>query len=87
MVQFLTILKLMFQLLPMIADAVKAIEAMFPSGGAGADKLAVLRSTLESAYKVGGDLQMSFEQVWSAAKPMVDAVVALYNKTGEFKKS
>lgn len=79
------ILKLIVSLLPMLIDAVKAIEVAMPQGGQGEAKLAAVRTVLEGAYKTGTDASVAFEQVWPALSATVGAVVTLCNQTGVFK--
>lgn len=86
MTNFLTIAKLVLGLLPLIIDAVKAVEAALPQSGQGAQKLALIRSTIEAAFGVAGNAVASFEQVWPALERTVGAVVGLFNTTGTFKK-
>lgn len=83
---FLTTIKLVLSLLPVIIDAVKAIEAALPAGGQGAAKLDAIRAMLQSAYSVASDATASFESVWPAISGTVSAVVSLFNKAGVFSK-
>lgn len=84
---FLTIIKTLFQLLPLVIEAVKTIEAAFPAQGAGAAKLAIVKSTLESAYTTATDVQGSFETLWTPLQSMISGIVSIANSTGLFKKN
>ena len=86
MTQFLTIARLVLGLLPLLLDAVRAIEAAMPASGQGAAKLAIIRSTLEATFNVAGDAVATFDQVWPALEKTVAAVVGVFNTTGVFKK-
>ena len=81
----IAIIKLVLSLLPVIIEAVKAIEAALPQGGQGAQKLALIRETLAAGWSVGSDAVASFDAVWPALERVVGAVVGLFNKTGAFK--
>ena len=84
--QWLTILKAVLTLLPLIIDAVRAIEAAFPASNAGAAKSAAIRATLESAYKVANDASVAFDSLWPAIQTAINAVVGVANSVGAFKK-
>lgn len=86
MANFVATVKLVLSLLPLILDVVKAVEAALPQAGQGAQKLALVRTTLQAAFTVAGDAVASFEQVWPALEKTVGAVVGLFNSTGVFKK-
>ncbi|CAI10239.1 hypothetical protein ebA7264 [Aromatoleum aromaticum EbN1] len=83
--QVLHTLKLILSLLPLILEAVRAIEAALPEGGQGAAKLALLRQTIEAAASTVTGGIGAFEQLWPAIERTVAAVVTLYNSTGAFK--
>lgn len=84
--QFIQIAKIILQLLPLIIAAVKAIEEAIPDSNQGSMKLALVREAIESAYKIGSDAMISFEQMWPAIESTVSSVVKLFNSTGVFKK-
>lgn len=84
--QFVQVVKLVLTLLPLVLDALKAIEVAFPMGKQGAAKLAVLRATIEGAYGAAEAAVVPFEQVWPALEKAAGAAVALYNATGVFRK-
>lgn len=86
MAQFIQILKLVLTILPLILDAVKAIEAALPEGGKGSAKLQMIKDVLQASYSTASDISMSFDQLWPTLEKTVTAVVTLYNSTGAFKK-
>lgn len=85
--QIVQIVRLVLALMPVLIDAVKAVEDAFPESGQGKAKLAAVRGILLSAYTTGADLATTFDQAWPALESAVGAVVALCNSTGQFKKA
>jgi len=84
--QFLQTVKLIISLFPVLLEAVKAAEAALPGGGNGAQKLALVRVIIESAYALAGDVKEAFDKIWPALEKVVDAVVAAFNVTGIFRR-
>ena len=74
-------------LLPATIDAVKAIEAAIPEGGKGKEKLALVQTTLQAAYTVGGAAVDQFASVWPALEAMISGIVSLFNKIGHFNNT
>lgn len=85
--QFIQIARAVLALLPLILEAVKVIEAALPESGRGAEKLALIRAALESAFASASDTAGSFDQIWPALQSTVSAVVGLFNSVGLFRKS
>lgn len=67
---FITYFKLAVQLIPIIHEAVTQVEALFPEGGNGKKKLAMVRSTLEKAHAIA-NTGTSFAELW----PVVDVLI------------
>ena len=86
MANYIAIIKLVLSLLPLILDTVKAVEAALPQSGQGAQKLALVRVTLQAAFDAAGNAVASFEQVWPALEKTIAAVVGVFNTAGVFKK-
>lgn len=84
--QYLTIIKTVLSLLPLILEAVKAIEAALPEGGQGAQKLALLRQTVQAGFEAATDTVVSFEAVWPALEKVAGAAVGLFNAVGAFAR-
>lgn len=85
--QFITALKTILSLLPLIIQAVSQIEAAFPASGNGQVKLAALKDVLQSASDISDDVNSGqFDKLWPAIQRAVSAVVNLANVTGAFKK-
>ena len=80
----LTVLKLIVQLLPLIIETVKAVEAAVPSAGMGSAKLEAAKGIILSVAEIAQDVdEKNFE---SALDRAIAMVVALMNRTGVFKK-
>lgn len=86
MANVLAILKTVLTLLPLLIDAVKAIEAALPQSGLGTQKLSIIRSTLEATFRTANEVSVTFEQVWPALEATVGAVVNAFNRVGVFNK-
>ncbi len=86
MSNFVTILRLVIQLLPVVIEAIKAVEAAVPQGGQGTQKLEMVRGILQSAYDVAGNLEATFDQLWPVLRSAISGVVSVYNAAGTFKK-
>lgn len=86
MKKILAIIAAVAQLLPIIIDAIKAIEAALPQSGQGAVKLAMVRELVESAFNAVKDATVAFADVWPAIERLIAKLVAAFNAAGEFKK-
>lgn len=84
MLKTIQTIRLILSLLPLILDTIRAIEAALPAGGLGREKLALVRTTIESAYIAAGEAADSFETIWPALERTIGAAVALFNRTGLF---
>lgn len=84
---FVTIIKVALQLLPLIIEAIKAIEAAMPAGGNGAAKMEVIKTTVQSAMEVAKTTETTFEAVWPTISAMSSGVVSLFNAVGLFQKT
>lgn len=81
---FITIFKLAISLLPTIIEAIKTIEAAIPSGGAGAQKLELLKSILQSTYSASNETAGQFEKLWPVIQSSVSGIVTLFNNLKVF---
>ena len=79
-------IKLILQLLPLIIETVKAIEAAMPGAGGGKAKLELVRATLQSAYDTSTGVVDKFDTIWPMIQNTVGAVVSTFNAIGTFKK-
>ncbi len=68
-----------FQLLPAIITAIKAIEEAIPGQGQGELKLAAIRGILEGVNAKATEL-------WPAIQTAIGILVGLFNKAGVFSK-
>lgn len=84
--QYLTLIRLVLTLLPVIIDAVKAIEAAYPASGQGALKLDLVRGVLEGAYNAGSGAVAKFDDLWPALQSTIASIVSFMNASGMFKK-
>lgn len=74
---FIEILKLVFSLLPILHDAVAAVEALFPQGGNGQKKLDMVRAILEQAMSASGAASSTFSIVWPVLSTTIGSIVAI----------
>ena len=76
MEKLIAILKMVFNLIPLVQQGVDTIEAALPQGGQGAQKLELLKTWLQSALTSGTALEAEFEQLWKLVTPFVALYVA-----------
>ena len=81
--KFLEILSVVTKLIPMLIEAIKAIEEAIPGQGQGEKKLAAVRSILEAATNF---VDEQLDDVWPVLERVIAALVELFNKTGVFNK-
>lgn len=82
---YLQILKLVVQLLPLIIDAMKAVEAAIPQAGSGSAKLAFVKGMITDVAEIADDVD---KKVFGAAiEKAIALAVSLFNTVGIFKKS
>ena len=84
--KFLTIIKTIVSLLPLIIEAIKAVEEAIPGQGKGEAKLAAIRAILEGAYATAQDLGVTFADLWPALEKTIGGLVSAFNSSGMFKK-
>lgn len=82
---FLTILKLVVQLLPLVIEAVKAAEAAIPQSGMGSAKLQFVKDLLTSTTDIG--TEVAEKDYANAIEKTIALVVKLFNTTNVFKKA
>ena len=87
MLEFLNIVKLISALYPILMQTIKSLEEAMPDPGMGSQKLALLKTTLQSAYTKMDDVQVQFEDAWPSIQVVVSSFVAIFNAAGIFKKS
>lgn len=76
-----SIIKAMIGMLPIIEQVIVAVEAMFPAGGSGVQKLELAKAMIQSAYETANEFEAPFASVW----PSISAVIA--NLVPVFAKS
>jgi len=84
--KYLTIIKLVVSLLPVLIEAIKAVEAAIPGRDKGEIKLAAVRGVLEGVYGTATDLGVTFAEAWPAIAKAAAALVLAFNTVGEFQK-
>lgn len=84
--QYLSLIRLVLSLLPVLIDAIKAIEAAFPASGQGSLKLELVRGVVEQAYNAGTGALSKFEDVWPVLQKVIASLVTFMNTTDIFKK-
>lgn len=76
--------------IPIIWDAaqeiVKVVEQAMPEGGQGAAKFQAAKAFLRRVIDVSDEIEAAFDEVEPLVDGIIDAVVALFNATGVFKK-
>lgn len=76
----LSTIKLILQLIPIILEIIKAVEAQIPESGMGKEKLQFVKDVLMSTIP-------QVEEILGMVEKIVSSAVTLYNSTGVFKKS
>lgn len=71
---------LVLKYLPVLINAIKAIEEALPASGKGAEKLDFVKGILESAYDGG----KKFEEVWPKFESTIALAVKFFKRTGVF---
>jgi len=84
MAQLIAILKVVLSIIPVIIEAIKALEKAFPVAGLGAEKIAIIRMAFEEVYGTVNETMPPLEKVWAGIARLISALVALFNKTGGF---
>ena len=77
------------KLLPVVLEAVRAVESAIPLPGQGTKKLDLILEVLKSAYDASSDLakEFSWQKLVSIVVPMIARIVDLHNELGLFTKS
>lgn len=82
---FLQVLKLVLQLLPLILEAIKTVEAASNVSGNGSAKLELVKGLLTSTVDIGNDVDKS--QYGAAIEKAIALSVSFFNAVGVFKKA
>lgn len=73
------VLLLVIQIVPALIQLIKSIEDILPNAGLGTDKLEAVRKIIEATYEGAAE-------IWPTIEKVIGVLVALFNKTGLFKK-
>jgi hypothetical protein len=84
MLAILTMIKTLFQLLPIVIEGIQVVETLFPANGQGAAKLDLVKGIVSHAYTVGSAAESTFEQVAPAVDLIAKSAVGIMNATGKF---
>ena len=68
-----------FQLVPALIAAMKAIEEAVPGQGQGEQKLSAIRAMIEA-------IDSSYKDLWPQISGVIGVLVNLFNSTGIFTK-
>lgn len=85
MKKVLEILKIVASLIPVIVQAIKAIEEAIPDKGQGAQKLTIIRTMVEQAFGQIEQASVAFQDVWPIVESTVGGFVKLFKSTGLFQ--
>lgn len=83
--QLLTIIMIVRQLAPVIAEAVQLIEQLFPDSGLGGKKLVLLHNLLTSIASNAGIAQEQLTDNRALIENIAGWLVSAYNSLGRFK--
>ena len=75
-----TVLKTLASLMPTLLQIISLLDDVKPESGKGTDKLAALKTVVQSAYTVSTDTSVAFEKIWPAIESVVGGLVALFKK-------
>lgn len=84
--KFLAILRAIVELLPLVIQIIKQVEAEIPGQGKGEAKLAAVRAILEGAYAIASDIGVTLSDLWPALEKTISGLVSAFNSAGIFKK-
>jgi hypothetical protein len=74
-----------WQLAPLLPQIIQDVEKVLPEGGQGAQKLGMVRDTIEAAFSELEGIEVEFARVWTALQPIITRLVAIYNASGLFR--
>lgn len=72
--------------IPQVIEIIKVVQASMPGDGRGAEKLAVARAFLESAWEVAADGEITFAEVWPYIEKAIARLVEHFKTNGTFTK-
>ena len=84
--QWIALLKLIPSLLPVIVEAVKAVEAVIVDPGLGANKKDLVLAAVDTSIQISGSSE-DRSKVLVMVGTLIDKVVAIFNAIGQFKKT
>lgn len=79
----LTQLKLIFELLPIVIQAIRSVEALFPESGKGPIKKALITGIAETVESIYG----ATSEIIPVLEKMIPVIVNVFNRFGVFSTS
>lgn len=80
------IIQAVASLLPVILQAVSAVEAALPQKGVGTQKLEMVKGWIQQAISAQQTATVAFDALWPAIQSTITTIVAVKNAAGEFRK-
>lgn len=77
---FISILKALIAILPILRDLITAAEAVFPAQGSGVQKLELVKTLIQNVYEAATEFQAPFASVWPVLSSVISHVVPLFTK-------
>lgn len=78
---FISIIKAVIALLPILRDLITAAEAVFPAQGSGVQKLELVKALIQNAYDAATEFEAPFASVWPVLSSVITHVVPLFTKS------
>jgi hypothetical protein len=72
-------IKFVLSILPILVSTVREIEALFPEGGEGQQKLVLVKNILTETDE-------TISENWNLIEKLIGYVVGFFNSTGKFEK-
>jgi hypothetical protein len=76
----------LIKILPLAINLIKSIEEQWPDAGQGAHKLELLKAAIEAIMPQLEIALETLETLWPAVVAFATKAVALFNKSGVFRK-
>lgn len=87
MIAILTVIKLLLSIAPDLVALIKKLEELWPDGGLGKAKLAIIKEYMAGAWTVAEGILPDFEKVWTKVEAIISGIVSILNASGVFKKT
>lgn len=77
---FISIIKAIIAILPILRELITAAEVLFPAQGAGVQKLELVKTLLQNAYNAATEIEAPFASIWPTVASVIGYVVPLITK-------